>query len=135
MHISKSLPIFFLLLISCSNEKPDCSACEKKLETLLTNMITPLDLPEVEEPDLNKPKQDQITAIILKNNKYMFEEDKTEYAFEEYFVALEEKMIESDFTIKKIKVAGHKNADYEAVFKIIAFCQANELDPVLAYNE
>jgi hypothetical protein len=44
-------------------------------------------------------------------------------------------MNESPFKIKAIKIAGHKFAHYEAVFKVLTFCQANELDPVLAYDK
>ena len=35
----------------------------------------------------------------------------------------------------KLKVAGHRKAEYEAVFKVLALCQANGWDPVLAYDK
>jgi hypothetical protein len=35
----------------------------------------------------------------------------------------------------KLRVAGHKDATYEAVFKVLALAQANEWDPVIAYNK
>ena len=35
----------------------------------------------------------------------------------------------------KLKIEGHRNADYEAVFKILAMAQINGWDPVLAYKK
>jgi hypothetical protein len=35
----------------------------------------------------------------------------------------------------KLKIAGHKDASYEAVFNVLALAQANSWDPVLAYNK
>jgi hypothetical protein len=77
-------------LTSCSVEKPDCSECEKKLESILKNMTTPLDLPE-EKADSDRPKENQLTAIILQNNKYQFTDDETEYSFDDYIDVLKER--------------------------------------------
>lgn len=35
----------------------------------------------------------------------------------------------------KLKIEGHRNADYEAVFKVLAMAQINGWDPVLAYEK
>jgi hypothetical protein len=35
----------------------------------------------------------------------------------------------------KLKIAGHRNASYEAVFQVLALSQANSWDPVLAYDK
>jgi len=35
----------------------------------------------------------------------------------------------------KLKIEGHRNADYEAVFKVLAMAQINGWDPVLAYQK
>lgn len=93
-----------------------------------------MDLPE-EKTESEKIAQHQITAIILENNNYMFEDDETEYTFENYLPILQNKLSESPFKIEVIKIAGHKFAHYEAVFNIIAFCQTNDLNPVLAYDK
>jgi biopolymer transport protein ExbD len=35
----------------------------------------------------------------------------------------------------RLKIEGHKNADYEAVFNVLAMAQINGWDPVLAYKK
>ena len=35
----------------------------------------------------------------------------------------------------KLKIAGHKDASYEAVFQVLALAQANAWDPVLSYEK
>ena len=35
----------------------------------------------------------------------------------------------------KLKVGGHRNASYEAVFQVLALCQVNGWDPILAYDK
>lgn len=100
------------------------------------NMTTPIDLPEMkDEPESAESNENQLTAIIFENNKYGFDDDETQYTFEEYKEALREKMEYSPFKIKKLKIDGHRLAHYESVFKILAFCQANDLNPVLAYDK
>ena len=102
----------------------------------MMNMATPLDLPEeIEKPVSTEPKENQITAIVYKNNTYGFDDDPTQYTFDEYKEKMGEKMNESPVKIRSIKIAGHKFAHYQAVFQVLAFCQANQLDPVLAYDE
>ncbi|MFK7785614.1 MAG: biopolymer transporter ExbD [Crocinitomicaceae bacterium] len=98
------------------------------------NMTTPIDLPEKKPIDSSQTEQGQITAVILENNKYTFDDDPSEYNWEEYKEKLGGKLTESNFSIREIKIAGHKDARYESVFKVLAFCQANELEPILAYQ-
>ena len=128
------LPFAIVILASCTSRKPDCSLCEEKLEEILMSMTTPLDLP-VEKPKSTNSDENQLTAIILENNKYRFDESETEYTFDDYLIVLEEKISNSPVKIQAVKIAGHKFAHYEAVFQVLAFCQANELEPVLAYDK
>jgi biopolymer transport protein ExbD len=104
--------------------------------SLMSNNQTPLDLPKSDES--LKPDQNPVTATVMitKDNKYVvlpggsldnpmeFDEIKD--------LAGEAVMQSGEF---KLKVAGHREATYEAVFKVLALAQANEWDPVIAYNK
>lgn len=125
---------FFLILflVSCSAEKCDCSECEEELEFFKTSYITPLDLPE-EKTQTKKSDESYLTVVVLESNKYLLEEN--EYDFENLLPALEHSMNESPVKIKGIRIAGHRFAHYESVFEMLAFCQANELDPIMLYDK
>ncbi|MDG1334066.1 MAG: biopolymer transporter ExbD [Crocinitomicaceae bacterium] len=94
----------------------------------------PIDLP-VTKQESTYSEENQLTAIIFENNMYGFEDDETRYTFEEYKEALSEKIEASTFKVQKIKIDGHRLAHYESVFNVLAFCQANDLNPVLAYDK
>ena len=130
----RKLLSFSLILfpVSCSAKKCDCSECEEELEFFKTGYITPLDLPE-EKPQSKNSDKSYLTVVVLENNKYVFEEN--EYDFENLLPALENSMNESPVKIKGIRIAGHRFSHYESVFEMLAFCQANELDPIMLYDK
>lgn len=104
--------------------------------SLMANNQTPIDLPK---PDVElKPVQKRVEAmvIITEDNRYVVMpggslDNPMEFeAIKELAAAAVEKAGEP-----KLKIAGHKNADYQAVFEVLALAQANAWDPVLAYDK
>tara|TARA_B100001758_G_C17922779_1_gene359395 strand:+ start:49 stop:474 length:426 start_codon:yes stop_codon:yes gene_type:complete len=109
--------------------------------SLMANNQTPIDLPEPQES--LQPVQDPVEAIVIitKDNKYvvmpggsmdkpMEFNDIKELAFE----AVKETSRGNEGKLK-LKIAGHKEADYEAVFQVLALAQVNGWHPVLAYDK
>ncbi len=101
-----------------------------------SNNHTPVDLPK---PNENlSPVQDPVTTtiVITEENKYFLSQtEKIEDARD--FDLIKDKISKevNDSGRLKIKIAGHKKADYEAVFQILALAQANGWEPVLAYQK
>jgi biopolymer transport protein ExbD len=104
--------------------------------SLMSNNNTPIDLPNADDslnPDTNPV---EAAVIVTQDNKYVvmpggdienpqeFDEIKDAAALA---VQTEGK--------NKLKIAGHKEASYEAVFQVLALAQANSWDPVLAYDK
>lgn len=104
--------------------------------SIMSNDTTPLALPN---PDTELPKmQTKVdpSVVITEDNRYVvmpggdlnapmeFDEIKEQVA-----------AVVQESGKLSLKIAGHKNADYEAVFQVLALCQANEWDPVLAYDK
>ena len=104
--------------------------------SLMSNDTTPVDLPH---PDTHLPKpQDRVTptVVITEENLYVVRpggDMNAPMEFEE-IKALAASVVENSNELK-LKIAGHRNADYEAVFQVLALCQANGWDPVLAYDK
>ena len=101
-----------------------------------SNNHTPVDWPKPSE-NLS-PVQDPVTTtiIITEENKYFLSQtEKPEDARD--FDLIKEKISKevNDSGKLKLKIAGHKKADYEAVFQILALAQANGWEPVLAYQK
>lgn len=104
--------------------------------SIMSNEYTPVDLPS---PDDTLPKvEDHVTptVIITEDNLYVVlpggsMEEPMEF---EDIKGLADAAVAEDQGMK-LKIAGHKQADYEAVFKVLALCQANGWDPVLAYDK
>ena len=101
-----------------------------------SNNHTPVDLPKPSE-NLS-PVQDPVTTtiVITEENKYFLSQtEKLEDARD--FDLIKEKISKevNDSGKLKLKIAGHKKADYEAVFQILALAQANGWEPVLAYQK
>lgn len=101
-----------------------------------SNNHTPVDLPKPSE-NLS-PVQDPVTTtiIITEENKYFLSQtEKPEDARD--FDLIKDKIAKevNDSGKLKLKIAGHKEADYEAVFQILALAQANGWEPVLAYQK
>ncbi len=104
--------------------------------SIMSNDTTPLALPN---PDTELPEmQTKVdpSVVITEDNRYVvmpggdlnspmeFDEIKEQVA-----------TVVQESGKLSLKIAGHKNADYEAVFQVLALCQANEWDPVLAYDK
>jgi biopolymer transport protein ExbD len=104
--------------------------------SLMANNQTPIDLPK---PDENlSPVKDPVEAVVIitEDNRYVVMpggslDNPMEFeAIKELAAAAVEKTGKP-----KLKIAGHKNADYQAVFEVLALAQANAWDPVLAYDK
>ena len=104
--------------------------------SLMSNNQTPLDLLKAEDKLPPDPNPVTATVLITKDNRYVVMPGGSMESTMEFD---EIKELASDAVLKsgelKLKVAGHKEASYEAVFKVLALAQANEWDPVIAYNK
>lgn len=104
--------------------------------SLMSNNQTPIDLPEAKEN--LPPVQDPVTAtvIITEDNRYVvLPGGDLEKPMElDEIRELAASAVENSGELK-LKIAGHRNANYEAVFNILALAQANSWDPVLAYDK
>ena len=104
--------------------------------SLMSNHNTKVDVPE--DSDL-PPIQDPTTAtvIITENNGYVVEPggdlNNPIFDFQEAVPLIESKVAE--FGEGKLKIEGHKKADYESVFKAMALAQKSGWDPVLTYKK
>lgn len=104
--------------------------------SLMANNQTPLDLPKPD--DTLQPVSDFVpaTVMITAQNQYVVTPGGSldqPMAFEEIKELAAEAVLASGKL--KLKIAGHKDASYEAVFKVLALAQANEWDPVIAYSK
>lgn len=104
--------------------------------SLMSNDTTPLNLPE---PDHDLPTdQEHVipTVVVTEDNQYVVMPGgslESPMTFEDIMSLADAAVAESNEL--KLKIAGHRLADYEAVFKVLALCQANGWDPVLAYDQ
>lgn len=103
--------------------------------SLMANNQTPLDLPETDQQIPKDQNPLSAAVLITEENKYVVMpggklEDPME--FDEIKELAAQAVLNSGEL--KLKVAGHKNASYDAVFKVLALAQANGWDPVIAYN-
>ena len=104
--------------------------------SLMANNQTPLDLPETDQQIPKDQNPLSAAVLITEENKYVVMpggklEDPME--FDEIKELAAQAVLNSGEL--KLKVAGHKNASYDAVFKVLALAQANGWDPVIAYNK
>jgi biopolymer transport protein ExbD len=101
-----------------------------------SNNHTPVDLPKPSE-DLS-PVQDPVstTVVITKENQYFLspgENPEQARTFEQIKGTVASEVAKSGKM--KLKIAGHKEASYEAIFNVLALAQANGWEPVLAYQK
>jgi biopolymer transport protein ExbD len=101
----------------------------------LSEPQTPLDLPQAEQgaPKDNKPKPTTSVGITANNTYFIDNNLSQELSYEEARDQLISLMSESEE--KKIKIAGDKEASYEAVFKLISLAQVQGWKPLLAYDK
>ena len=104
--------------------------------SLMSNNQTPIDLPEATEslPASSDPVEP--TVIITQDDRYVVMPggslDKP-MSYEEIKISAAA-VVEKSGKMK-LKIAGHREASYKAVFKVLALSQANGWDPVLAYDK
>ncbi len=104
--------------------------------SIMSNDTTPLDLPN---PDTNLPPMpDKVhpTVVVTEDNRYVVlpgGDMNAPMEFDEIKELVGSVVMESGKP--SLKIAGHRKADYETVFNVLALCQANEWDPVLAYDK
>ena len=103
----------------------------------LSEPQTPLDLPEAEEnTPLSKTPRPEIMVGVNPDNTYFVGSGNKlveDLSYEEARDVLLAEMAASDD--KKLKIAGDKNASYEAVFMLISLCQVENWSPLLAYDK
>jgi biopolymer transport protein ExbD len=104
--------------------------------SLMANNQTPIDLPKPDES--LKPVKDPVeaTVIITENNQYVVMPggDMAKPMGFDQIKQLAARAVQKTGK-QKLRIAGHKEASYEAVFRVLALAQANQWDPVLAYDK
>lgn len=101
--------------------------------SLMSNNTTKVDVPEASdlpsEPDPVTP-----TVVVTEDNLYVVfpgGDMDDPRIFEDVRAETEAMMVGET----KLKIEGHRKADYEAVFNIMALAQLNGWDPVLSYKK
>ena len=104
--------------------------------SIMSNDTTPLALPN---PETDLPKNTEKTTptvVVTEDNLYVVlpgGDLKNPMEFDEIKELVGPIVMESGKT--SLKIAGHKKASYESVFNVLALCQANQWEPVLAYED
>lgn len=104
--------------------------------SIMSNDTTPLALPNPETDLVANPEKTTPTVVVTEDNLYVVMpggdlNDPME--FDEIKEIVGPVVLESGKL--SLKIAGHKKAAYEAVFNVLALCQANQWEPVLAYDK
>jgi len=103
----------------------------------LSEPQTPLDLPEAEQgvPNSQTPRP-EISVGVNPDNTYFVNSGNSAFEDMSYEEARDVLLTEMGASEdKKLKIAGDKEATYEAVFKLISLCQAESWTPLLAYDK
>ena len=104
--------------------------------SLMANNQTPIDLPEAKENIHPVKDPVEATVIITEDNRYVVMPGGSIDQPMEFEEIKEITAAAVDKSRKpKLRIAGHRNASYEAVFSVLALAQANSWDPVLAYDK
>tara|TARA_B100000575_G_C22736639_1_gene441019 strand:- start:135 stop:554 length:420 start_codon:yes stop_codon:yes gene_type:complete len=107
--------------------------------SLMANNQTPIDLPKTEEALPTDTNPVELIIVITEDNLYQIngKEKEKGLTFEQIKpIIVSEMKVQFEKSGKEdLKIAGHKNADYQAVFKVLALAQVNEWNPVLAYDK
>lgn len=105
--------------------------------SIMSNDTTPLALPKADDVNLpSNPDKVNPSVIITEDNRYVVMpggDMNAPMEFDEIKELVAGVVIESGRP--SLKIAGHKKAEYQSVFMVLALCQANEWDPVLAYDK
>ena len=103
----------------------------------LSEPQTPLNLPEANEdvPKSLTPRP-EISVGVNPDNTYFVNAGNSAFENLSYDDAREILLAEMEQSDeKKLKIAGDKEASYEAVFMLISLCQAENWSPLLAYDK
>ncbi|MCH2224721.1 MAG: biopolymer transporter ExbD [Crocinitomicaceae bacterium] len=103
--------------------------------SLMSNDQFTVDLPETSTEPPSEIDHVTPTLEVTKDNLYVVKDvgDDSPGELEDLKELVESVVLKSNST--KLKIAGDKEASYEAVFAALALCSANGWDPVLAYNK
>lgn len=104
--------------------------------SLMSNQNTRVDVPETSEnlPPIQDPTE--ATVVVTEDNLYVVfpgGDMNNPRPFDEIRGDAEAAVVNSGKM--KLKIEGHRKADYEAVFHVMALAQVNGWDPVLSYKK
>ncbi|MFT5860340.1 MAG: biopolymer transport protein ExbD [Flavobacteriaceae bacterium] len=102
---------------------------------IMSNDATPMDLPNPDTELDPIPEKVSPTVLVTEDNLYVVlpgGDIKNPLPFDD--IKEQALGVVTNSGKAKLKIAGHRLADYEAVFNVLALCQANEWEPVLAYD-
>ncbi len=103
--------------------------------SLMSNQNTKVDVPKDSElPSIQDPTT--ATVVITEDDGYVVfpgGDMSNPREFEDIIGDAEAAV--AKYGQAKLKIEGHKNASYGAVFKVMAMAQKNGWDPVLAYKK
>jgi biopolymer transport protein ExbD len=103
--------------------------------SLMSNNQTPIDLPKTTESIAPDPNPITTTVVITEDGRYYYTPNGNEQQPSD-LVSIKDAIATSvEKGEPKLRIAGHKNAKYEAVFQVLALAQTNGWDPVLAYDK
>lgn len=103
--------------------------------SIMSNDTTPLALPNPDTDLSPNPIKTTPTVVVTEDNQYVVMpggDMKAPMEFDEIKELVGSVVVASGKP--SLKIAGHKKAAYESVFNVLALCQANHWDPVLAYD-
>lgn len=102
---------------------------------LMSNSTTKVDVPKGENlPTETDPTEPRV--IITEDNLYVvFPGGDMDAPRQFEDIQAEAQAVVANSGKLQLKIEGHRKADYEAVFKVLAMAQINGWDPVLAYEK
>jgi len=104
--------------------------------SLMSNDTMSVDLPKPDESPKSELKPTEASLIVTEDNKYVVMPGGSLDAPMEFEEVKELAAIAVENSKElKLKILGHRNADYEAVFNALALTKANGWTPVLAYDK
>lgn len=104
--------------------------------SLMSTQNTKVDVPQNSElPTIPDPKA--VTLVITEDNQYVLfpggDMNDPRAEIEDIKGEVQAAVMENGEM--KLKIEGHRKADYEAVFAALALAQVNGWDPVLSYTK
>lgn len=105
--------------------------------SLMSNNTMTVDVPKDSDDLETETKPIDVTVVITEENGYILktgsDTNDPRAEFEDIAPELDAAMANSkDFTLR---IEGHRLADYEAVFKVMAYADVRQWKPALAYKK